>query len=58
MQEIMDGEGSARHVTTEVCSDLSEGLRRHHGRTVGRPKTSRMVTVTEPFSVTAGAGAA
>ena len=34
---------------------LSRGLRRHHGQAVGRPVTSRMVTVTDPSSVTAGA---
>src|SRR6266851_6804920 len=36
---------------------LSRGLRHHHGRAVGRPETSRMVTVTDPSSMTAGAGA-
>src|ERR1700723_3805871 len=36
---------------------LSRCLRRHHGPAVGRPETLRIVTVTDPSSVTAGAWA-
>src|SRR6202161_1401694 len=36
---------------------LPRCLRGHHGQAVGRPENSRIVTVTDPSSVAAGAGA-
>src|SRR5689334_422129 len=54
---ITDEEEAHGMALLRQAMTLSIGLRRHHGRAVGRPVTSRMVTVTDPSSVRAAAGA-